>query len=179
MEYQTRDIRRNYFCDLRNLLAPAKYGQQFKFVSDSMSHFRSYPGYGKIDTEKIDTVWNILKTFNHQKWYQPMNETDPYRFNELNAFIELCKKIGIKATFVIGPYNERFIQQYNSESLGGHQRVTQKIKQLLIDQKVNYIDATELSGVAGAFVDHQHYSSYGAYRIYQIIKQHLYEEKSH
>ena len=108
-----------------------------------------------------------------------MNETDTYRDMELTSFIQLCKKLGIKATFVIGPYNERFIQQYNPESLAGHQRVVQKIKQLLIDQNVNYIDATELSPVAGAFVDHQHYSSYGAYRIYQIMKPKLYEEKNH
>lgn len=178
-EYVVRDIRRNYFCDLRNLLLPDTYGQQFQFITDTLSDYRSYPKYGSIDTELIDTVWNVLKTFQHKEWYQPMNETDTYRDMELTSFIQLCKKLGIKATFVIGPYNERFIQQYNPESLAGHQRVVQKIKQLLIDQNVPYIDATELSPVAGAFVDHQHYSSYGAYRIYQIMKLKLYEEKNH
>ncbi|HPE40791.1 MAG TPA: D-alanyl-lipoteichoic acid biosynthesis protein DltD [Bacteroidales bacterium] len=178
-EYVVRDIRRNYFCDLRNLLFPSKYGQQFQFITDTLSDYRSCSKYGSIDTELIDTVWNVLKTFQHKEWYQPMNETDTYRDMELTSIIQLCKKLGIKATFVIGPYNERFIQQYNPESLAGHQRVVQKIKQLLIDQNVPYIDATELSPVAGAFVDHQHYSSYGAYRIYQLMKQKLYEEKNH
>jgi hypothetical protein len=178
-EYLARDARRNYFCDLRNRLFPNKYRQQFQLITDTLSDYRSCPKYGTIDTELIDTVWNVLKTFQHQAWYQPMNETDTYRDMELTSFIQLCKKLGIKATFVIGPYNERFIQQYNPESLAGHQRVVKKIKQLLIDQNVNYIDATELSPVAGAFVDHQHYSSYGAYRIYQLMKQKLYEEKNH
>jgi hypothetical protein len=177
-DYLARYARRNYFCDLRNLLFPEKYAQQFQFITETLSDYRSCPKYGQIDTELIDTVWNVLKTFQHQSWYQPMNETDTYRDMELTSFIRLCKKLGIKATFVIGPYNERFIQQYNPESLAGHQRVVQKIRQLLIDQNVNYIDASALSPVAGAFVDHQHYSSYGAYRIYQIMKQQLYEEKN-
>jgi hypothetical protein len=178
-EYLAREVRRNYFCDLRNLIVPDQYADQFQFVSDTMSQYMGNPKFGKIDYDLIDTIWNMDRSFQHKQWFQPINELDNYRFMELTSFIQLCKELGIKATFVISPYNERFINQYDPSALAGHQRTVQKIKQLLITQQVDLIDATELSSVAGAFVDHQHHSSYGAYLIYLKIKQKLHEEKNY
>lgn len=177
-EYVARDVRRNYFCDLRNLLYPNKYKRQFQFVTDTMSKYASNPKFGNVDTELIDTIWNTERAFHNQQWFQPINETDNYRYMELASFIHLCKELGIKATFVISPYNERFINQYDPSALAGHQRTVEKIRQLLIDEKVGFIDATDISPAAGAFVDHQHHSSYGADLIYLKIKQYLHEEKN-
>lgn len=178
VEYFLRDARRNYFCDLRNILFPLKYGEQFQFVSDTMSNYLSGSKYNTIDLERIDTVWNISKSFQHKNWYQPINESDNNRFIELTSFIHLCRDLEIKACFIICPYNERFIQQYDPDGLAGHQRIVQKIKQILIEQNVDFIDATDISSVAGTFVDHQHHSSFGAYLIYKRIKQKINEKKT-
>ena len=119
---------------------------------------------------------NISKDFIHKDWFKPINKSVNYRYEELTSFLKLCENLEIQATFIIGPYNERFIKKYDLNSLADYESTTQHIKQLLIENHVDFIDATDISPVIGAFNDHQHHSSYGAFLIYNKIKNHFYEK---
>lgn len=117
------------------------------------------------------------KSVNYKyKWVGSIDESQNYRYMELASFVKLCKHLGIKATFIIAPYNEIFIRKYYPRHLNAHARTTRKIKQLLINHDADFIDATDISPVVGAFNDYQHHSSYGAYLLYLKIKEKLYEE---
>ena len=111
--------------------------------------------------------------------FKPIDKQSKYRYEELSSFIDLCNHLAIRATFVVGPYNGRFITKYDKNSLAGYEETCQQIKQLLKDKKADYVDATDISFAAGAFNDHQHHSSYGAYLIYQKIKSHIHESLVH
>ena len=113
----------------------------------------------------------FLKTFHNHQWFDPINSSENYRFRELKSFISLCKELKIDVTYVVCPYNERFISNYSPESLGGYENVMKQIKQVLELENSSYVDASDISGLAGTFNDHQHYSSYGAFLIYQKLKK--------
>lgn len=177
MEQIIRSARRNYFHKLRYNLYPEEYSSQFRFLSSTKIDYANDTLYGRINREAIDTTWNISKSFTNKTWFKPINKASNYRYEELTSFINLCKSLNIQATFIIGPYNERFIKNYDPNSLADYKSTTQNIKQLLIDVNVDFIDATDISNVVGAFNDHQHHSSYGAFLIYLKIKHHLYEKE--
>jgi len=176
LEQIIRSARRNYFNDLRYYLFPEEYTSQFNFMSDSKIDYSLDLKYGNVDYELIDTNWNIAKSFTNKEWFKPINESVDYRYQELTSFVRLCKELGIKATFIVGPYNELFIKKYSPNDIDAHEKVVQNIKQLLINNNAEFIDATDISPVIGAFNDHQHHSSYGAYLIYLKIKYQLYEK---
>lgn len=176
LEQSIRSARRNYSNDLRYYLFPEEYTSQFNFMSTSKTDYSQYLKYGNVDYELIDTNWNIAKSFTNKEWFKPINESADYRYQELTSFVKLCEELGIKATFIIGPYNELFISNYYPENIEAHERTVQKIKQLLLNNNADFVDATDISPVVGAFIDHQHISSYGAYLIYLKIKHKLYEE---
>ena len=72
----------------------------------------------------VSLTWNqliqlgiYLKSFTNKSWFKPIDKASNYRYEELTSFIKLCESLGIKATFIVGPYNERFITQYDPKSL--------------------------------------------------------------
>jgi hypothetical protein len=178
LEQSLRSARRNYFHKLRYNLYPEEYSSQFSFIPTTKIDYSKDPIYRKSNIENIDSVWNISKSFTHKEWFKPINKTSKYRYEELTSFLNLCQKIGIQATFIVGPYNERFIKEYDLNSLPDYKEVTENIKQLLTNNNADFIDATDISPVVGAFNDHQHHSSFGAYLIYLKIKHHLYEKEN-
>jgi hypothetical protein len=175
-EQSIRSLRRAYFHRLRYHLFPDTYKNQFSFMSDR--HLNDYSNYS-LDSneyvETIDTYYNVLKTFEHKEWFRPIDETNDYRYRELESFIRLCKDLGIEATFVVGPINQQFIEKYSPTSLAAYLKTSDSIKHVLKLNQVDFIDATDISSVSGAFNDHQHHSTYGGYLIYKKIKNHLYE----
>ena len=177
-EQSLRNARRNYFHKLRYNLYPEEYASQFSFISSTKFDYTKNYLHGKANIEEIDTVWNISKSFTHKDWFKPINKISNYRYEELTSFLKLCKNLGIQATFIVGPYNERFIKEYDLNSVADYKNTTQNIKQLLIDNNADFIDATDISPVVGAFNDHQHHSTYGAFLIYLKIKYHLYEKEN-
>ena len=178
MEQVIRSARRNYFHKLRYSISPEDYSSQFRFLSSTKFDYTSDPLYGKPNLESIDTTWNISKSFTNKSWFKPIDKANNYRYEELTSFIKLCESLGIKATFIVGPYNERFITQYDPKSIGNYNSTVENIKQLLTDSNAEFIDATDISNVVGAFNDHQHHSSYGAFLIYRKIKSQLYGKES-
>jgi hypothetical protein len=175
-EQSIRTVRRNYFHKLRYQLFPDEYKSQFSFMSASQEiDYSNYLLDEAINLELIDTNYNVLKSFSHKEWFNPINEDVNYRYKELNSFILLCHELGVKATFVIGPYNHQFIKKYSPNSLAAYTRTSNRIKQLLLNNNTDLIDASDISIVSGAFNDHQHHSNYGAYLIYLKLKEHFYE----
>jgi hypothetical protein len=176
LSHHLRELRRKYFSDLRYHLFPNRYKTQFEFVKDSGKAYSDMEGYGEITCHEIDTTWNIQKSFTAIEWFKPIDTAEDYRFRELTSFIMLCERFGIDATFIVGPVNKKFIRQYQPEALADYELVSDEIKQILKIHQAKIIDATDISDDIGAFDDHQHHSSYGAYLIYQKIKKHLNEE---
>jgi poly-D-alanine transfer protein DltD len=123
----------------------------------------------------MDTNFNVLKSFKDKHWFNVIYQDETYRFEELQSFISICKELGINATFVLGPVNNRFIQNYQPKALVSYNQTTNKIRDLLISNEVSYVDATDISDELGAFNDHQHHSAYGAYLIYLKIKAKFHE----
>ena len=173
VEYWLRKVRKSYFQDLKCLLDPANYESNLNFIDENEVDLSSFYKFGKVDDEDIDTIWNIRYDFKNKEWFKPINEQVDYRYKELQSFITLCKDLNIQATYLIGPYNERFIKNFNSKSLAGYKKTVLKIKRLLVQENTRFIDASDISTVSGAFIDHQHHSSYGAYLIYQKIKSYI------
>lgn len=177
-EHFIRKARRKYFHDLRMLGKSEEFTKQFDYISSQPFYtITSKEDYKKASLDQTDTIWNISKSFHHKEWFKPINESSDYRYNELKSFVLLCKKLGIEATFIVGPYNEIFIKRFEEKSLRAYKETTNNVKKLLQEVGADYVDATDISGRLGAFDDHQHHSIYGAYLIYERIKQHLNEKE--
>ena len=174
-EYWLRRVRKSYFQDLIYLLNPENLANQLQVIDNDKIDLSSFNTFGKIDAEKIDTVWNIRYDFKNKEWFKPINEGVNYRYKELVSFINLCKDLKIQATYLVGPYNERFITHFDAKSLDAYKKTVLKIKEVLAREKTSFIDASDISNVPGAFIDHQHHSSYGAYLIYKKIKSYIHE----
>lgn len=172
-EYYFRQYRKHFFSDLRLMYKPQEFENRFSWTTPTHKNLSQFSNFGKIDLENIDTVWNISHAFHNKEWFNAIDEAENYRYQELTTFVRTCKTLGIECTFIVGPYNERFITHHQPDALIGYKNVTQRIKNLLSEEHVSYIDASDISSQAGAFIDHQHHSSYGAYLIYQKIKTHV------
>jgi hypothetical protein len=177
-EYEIRKSRKSFFQDLTHIFNPAAYEKAFAFIPQNTPFLYSFSNFGKIDSKNIDTTFNILSSFHDKQWFKPIDESSTYRYKELTSFISTCRDLGINATFILGPYNARFITNYNKASLAAYAQTEERIKQLLTNERVNFVDASDISSIVGAFNDHQHHSSYGAYLIYQKIKIEINEKKA-
>lgn len=176
-EYWLRNLRENYFNNLRYWLSPSNYKEGFNFISKSEQNDYSSFDFTEIkNLDKMDTNFNVLKSFKDKHWFNVIYQDETYRYEELQSFITVCKNLGIHATFVLGPVNNRFIQSYQPQALASYSQTTDNIRELLISNNVNYVDASDISDELGAFNDHQHHSAYGAYLIYLKIKANFHEE---
>jgi hypothetical protein len=176
IESGLRSLRKSYFHDLYYHLNPEKYDEQFLYIHDRKNNLGENKQFQTPKIEGYDTTWNILSSFQEKHWYKSIDEEQDFRYEELRAFIHLCKSLEIEATFIVAPYNDRFIRQYDPSSIYAYPKTMSKIKALLNQEKVPYIDATDISTINGTFDDHQHHSSYGAYLIYHKIKNYLNHE---
>lgn len=171
-----RNLRAKYAVDLAFLADTMNYYNGLSVVNSTKDDLSKLKGFGKMNLNEIDTVWNIEYAFKNKNWFKPINQSIDYRYRELTSFSRICKNLKINLTCIVGPYNNRFIQNYSASSLGEYENTVKSIKELLSKENVAYIDAADISNVAGAFVDHQHHSSYGAYFIYLKIKDYLNEK---
>lgn len=176
LEYGLRSLKQNYSQDLAFCLDPGKPEKDLLYISTIKSPLEAYPHFGEIPIDEIDTVTNKEYAFTHTEWFKSIDLNEDYRYKELSTFVDLCRDLEIEVTYVIGPYNQRFISHFDPGSLRPYIEVNQNIKKLLEEKDVDYIDATYMSDKAGVFIDYQHHSSYGAYLIYQKIKEHIKDE---
>lgn len=175
MEYTLRRYRKRFFEDLRYTFNPSTFQTNHTYVNTTKK-LDEFAQLGKIDSEKIDTVCNLSYSFTHKEWFKPISD-NTYSYDELKNFIAVCKHLAIDCHFIIGPYNQRFIEHYSPKSLEGYKEVCTHVKELLEDEHVSYLDASDISGYPGVFVDLNHHSSYGGYLIYQKIKTYIHEKE--
>jgi hypothetical protein len=173
MDDVIRRNRRAYFQDLRYSLNPEAYYNDLEYLEPNSKKLESFHKFGQVDYDLMDTTWNVLKSYLPNRGFRPIEESDHYRYDELRSFVRLCKYLNIDATFVVGPYNQQFISKYGG--VPAFQRVVDNVKLILKQEDAQFIDASVISNETGAFSDFQHHSSYGAYLIYQQIKDELYE----
>ncbi len=175
LENWFRTIRKPYFRDLRYWIFPTDYKKDLQNFAERKSGLDQFPFLGRIDTTYLDTSWNITHEFHGRTWLNPLQE-DEYRDNELRAFIHLCNELHVDVLFVLGPVNEIFVEKYQPSYLESYVQGVEHIRNILKEENADFVDAGELGKIPGTFIDNQHHSSYGAYMIYQMIKQHLHEK---
>jgi hypothetical protein len=168
-----RDLRKPYYQDARYLIEPNLYTDGLKWVPKNTGNLKQFKNFGTYDPSEIDTSWNVTKEFMQHKVFRSIDVKSNYRKMELESFIHLCQDLEIDVTFIVGPYNKKFIEKH--ESSAEIENVVVSIKTLLNENNASYIDASDLSNEVGAFNDFQHHSNYGAYLIYKKIKQHYLE----
>lgn len=171
-----RKMRSPFFQDLSYLLSPDNYSDDLEYFAEQKTGDQSFNYFGKIDTSYIDTVWNITHEFKARTWLNPISDDD-YRYRELIAFNNLCNELGVNVTYILGPVNEIYIRKYHPPYMDAYLQTLEKIEELLIEEEADYIDASDLGNIPGSFIDNQHHSSYGAYLIYQKIKNHIDEKE--
>lgn len=175
VENRIRNLRKPYFEGLRLKLNPEEFIAKQEYVSTNKS-LDSFKNFGIIDIEKIDTVWNIKKSFENKAGFKPIDTSINYRYEELESFVKLCDYLNIEAHFIVGPYNWRFVSEYDPKSIEEYENCINNIKSILHENNSSVIDISYISYLPGTFMDYQHHSSYGAYLIYKDLKQKFNEE---
>lgn len=176
VDYSFRGVRTNYFQDLWYHMNPNSYENNNTYIREKKNDLSIYKSFGKIDNELIDTISNEKKEHSTPHSFEPTNNDVKYRYEELISFIKLCENLEVNITYILGPYNERFIKHHAPDKLEGYQITVENIQQILDQHKVKYINATDATPKAGTFSDPMHNSSFGAYLIYLKIKNHVNEQ---
>ncbi len=131
----------------------------------------------KYFKEKINLKFNATEEFLKKNIEFPVvDKKSDFQLQMLNSFIDMCKDYEINCTYYLGPFNEIYCSQKNPDLVPDHKQVLKKIKDLLKNKNVGYIDGTDLSKISGTFSDVQHISEYGAYLTAIQIKK--YYEKT-
>ena len=177
------DAAKNYVNTLKNTFA----GYLTQVVSDFVPSWRIQFGCSEKHPDAIptDSAWvaglyadldlenNVSKkNLPRMKRFFNIDTVSQYRYDELRHFITLAKAYSINLKFVLGPYNGIQAEIFNKPSRRHHDEVVENIRQILEESGFEFIDASDLSFVPGSFMDSQHHSKYGAYLMYQKIKNH-------
>lgn len=170
-------VRRKYYQDLVFNLNPDKFGKSLYFFGEKKS-LDEYPNFGKLDSTQYDFGHNVAKGYDVNENLFDVDTSVTYRYDELRAMISVCKEHDVDITFVVGPYNKLAFEKACPEQIPMLDEVCQNIMNICRQEKVPYIDATDLSDTPGAFKDIQHHSSYGAYFIYLKIKNYVLEKEN-
>jgi hypothetical protein len=125
----------------------------------------------------IDLQTNVTTEYLQRNADFPsIDKNTRFRYDELYAFINLCKNNDIRITFYLGPYNTVYAQHKNPELINDYQEVVREIREIIIGAELPLIDGSDISNIPGTFIDVQHISKYGAWLTAQKIKKY-YEKK--
>lgn len=177
LSFYTDRLRRTFYQDIRLKRHPEKFYDKLTWLAEK-SHYQSYSFYGQIDSAHYNFDLNVAADFDIHKFTFTVDTASTYRYDELKAMISLCKKHHVDVTFVIGPYNAVAFEKVHPSELPHLEKVCQQIQQILETENVPYVNAVDISTVPGTFDDWQHHSSYGAYLIYQKIKDYVLEKEN-
>jgi hypothetical protein len=138
----------------------------------------SYPHFGRIDSANYCFTYNMSDTSHLRTYHFQVDTSARYRYDELNTMVALCRQHKVDITFVIGPYNHKAFSELHPEEIHHFNMVYNQIRHILDTEGCPYVDASDLSDVAGVFQDWQHHSSYGAYLLYLKIKDYVLEKEN-
>lgn len=169
-EKSIRDWRTSYSQDLKYMLNPEAFTRALR-LSTSLEPIA--PDIQALEDFELDGTYNVEKRFTNYNWFRPISPDTSYRWQELRAFINFCEKTNIDVSFIIGPYNQRFIENYQPTALEGYVELNRKLATFLEDEGVGFVDCSGFSRTLGAHKDLQHHSSFGAYLIYDQIARYI------
>lgn len=170
-------IRRKYHQDLAFTLDPNKFYRLLVWPDTAWIN-RKARNCNPPDSNEHNYSLNISGHFNVYSYMLRPYPEESYRYDELRTMIHLCRERGVDVTFVVGPYNRLAFEQIHPEELAKMQLVITNIIKLLEEEGTSYIDCTDLSAESSTFDDWQHPNSYGAYLIYQKIRDYVLEKEN-
>ena len=173
----TDRLRRKYSQDLVFALNPGKFGKTLTWL-DSARVSKLPQSCGRPDSSRYNYALNVEAGFDVHSYTLWPHPESSYRTEELRTMIRLCKERGVDIVFVAGPYNEIAYRKVHPQELPKIQKVSADMLQVLEEEGAAYIDCTGLSSKPGVFADWQHHTSYGAYLIYQKIKDYVLEKEN-
>ncbi|MCF0206972.1 MAG: hypothetical protein HUK15_06040 [Bacteroidales bacterium] len=139
--------------------------------------FGPFEHYGEIDSANYNFDYNVLKSFDVGIVSLFIDTVSQYRYDELQAMSQICKQKGVDITFIVGPYNGILFEKTYPDQLPKLDSVVCRIKRVLDQNEMAYIDASGFSYTSGFFSDAQHHSHYGAYLLYKEIKDYVLEKE--
>lgn len=176
LSYYLDIFRKKFYQDLLFDIKPDKFLKSIIWID--------YIDYGKfrerplLDEQSYNFDLNVSSSFDVNSYTLWPHPESRYRCEELQTMIHLCKERGIDAVFVVGPYNSVAYSKIHPDELPKIEEHTENIIRVLKEEGAQYIDCTDLSSEPGMFDDWQHNTSYGAYFIYQRIKDYVLEKES-
>lgn len=170
-------IRRKYYQDLVFDLDSTKFTEGLMYVRPK-SEVQKIISFDRPDSSAYNYELNVFGSFDVNSYSLHVKTEPSYRYDELRAMIHLCRERNVDIVFVVGPYNHIAFSKANSSELADMQSVCTKILRMLDEEGAEYIDATDISSVPGTFSDWQHHSSYGAYLLYQKIRNYVVEKEN-
>ncbi len=133
----------------------------------------------KVVRSEIDTVYNCLPTFLSSPDFA-LESVDPgsiYRNTSLSYFDDVAKRLDVRVTYIIGPYNRMLGEKIGvKDAIESYDRLAEELTLWMKSRGNAYIDLSDLSELYGVFNDKQHNGKYGGYLIYQRIKKYLNEK---
>lgn len=170
-------VRRKYHQDLAFALDPTKFYHRLTWADTAWIN-RKARNCTPPDSNQHNYSLNISSTFNVYSYMLRPYPEEQYRYDELRTMVRLCREHGVDATFVVGPYNRAAFEQIHPEYLNDIQLVVTNTIRLLEKEGAQYIDCSELSANPATFDDWQHPNSYGAFLIYQKIREYVLEKEN-
>ena len=175
--YYIDRVRCKYYQDLAFSIDTAKFETTLSWIKPQREFLRSFPNEPP-DSSTHNYDLNVDASFDIYSYSLDAHPEATYRYDELRAMIQVCKENNVDVTFVVGPYNSIAFGKIYPAEVPELQSICESIITLLESENANYIDAVDISSTAGAFRDWQHHSSYGAYLIYQKIKNYVVEKEN-
>ena len=170
-------IRRKYYQDLVFTLDFTQFYETLIWP-DIRNITRKAQQHNPPDSNRYNYSLNVSRKFDVNSYELRPHPEEQYRYDELRTMVRLCKERGVDIVFVVGPYNHVAFEKVHPEELAKMQQVPKNIISLLEEEHANYINCSDLSTVPGAFEDWQHPNSYGAYLIYQKIRDYVLEKEN-
>jgi len=175
--YLMDKMRKKYYQDLVFDLNPKRFDKSLHYFG-GIHTLGEFPNFGTVDSTRYDFKYNVALPVETNLGSLSVDTSITYRYDELRTMIALCKEHHVDITFIVGPYNQIALQKTCPEEFPNMKTVCRNIKAICQQEGVPYIDATDISNQLGAFNDYQHHSSYGAYLIYQKIKEYVLEKEN-
>ena len=173
----TDRIRRKYHQDLAFAWTPDKFYHRLTWPDTAWIN-RKVQNCNPPDSTLHNYSLNVSGQFNVYSYMLHPYPEEHYRYDELRTMIRLCHERGVEVTFVVGPYNHIAFEQIHPEELAKMQLVMTNILQLLEKEGASYIDCSDLSANPATFDDWQHPNSFGAFLIYQKIRDYVLEKEN-
>ena len=170
-------IRRKYNQDLVFALDSSRLYGSLTFLDRGVANRRVQKGAVRPDSLRYNYSLNVSRDFDVNAYTLRAHPEAQYRYDELRTMVRLCRSRHIDIVYVLGPYNRLAFERVHPEEASKMQRVTEEVRRVLEDEGVAYVDCSALSAEPGAFADWQHHNSYGAYLIYQKIRDYVLEKE--